>query len=315
MAEPTREELIAENVRLRARVEALEREIRRLQEKLEEVLRRSKRQAAPFAKDALKRKPKKPGRKAGKKHGRHGHRTRPPRIDEIYHANLPDACPDCGGGIKHTHTAEQYQVEIPREPIYRQFHVQVGQCTCCSRRVQGRHPLQTSDALGAAESQIGPQAQAAMVLLNKRSGLSHGKIQEVMKDLFGISLSRGGVCQVVLRTGEKLQGTYEHIGQAVRACELVCPDETGWRVGGKSAWLHAAATPEATWYRITVGRGGDILEELLGIDWHGSMAGLPTTASRTPFINNVCFTSKRELRRSLKPRSGPRGSFRSACSI
>jgi hypothetical protein len=42
--------------------------------------------------------------------------------------------------------------------------------------VQGRHPLQTSEALGAAAAQLGPDAQAAVVELNKQSGLSHGKV-------------------------------------------------------------------------------------------------------------------------------------------
>jgi transposase len=39
--------------------------------------------------------------------------------------------------------------------------------------------LQTSDALGAAASQVGPDAQAAIGLLNKTFGLSHGKVAQV----------------------------------------------------------------------------------------------------------------------------------------
>ena len=42
------------------------------------------------------------------------------------------------------------------------------------RGVQGRHPLQTSDALGAAATQRGAAAQAAVVELDKQAGLSHG---------------------------------------------------------------------------------------------------------------------------------------------
>jgi hypothetical protein len=48
------------------------------------------------------------------------------------------------------HRGQQFQVEIPRRPIHRQFNIHVGQCQQCHLRVQGRHPLQTSDALGAA---------------------------------------------------------------------------------------------------------------------------------------------------------------------
>lgn len=112
---------------------------------------------------------------------------------------MPEACPDCGSPLDETHIAQQFQVEIPRKPIHRQFNIHVGQCHQCHRRVQGRHPLQTSDALGAAAAQLGPDAQAAVVELNKQGGLSHGKVTRCLKSLFGISLSRGGSVHTVLR--------------------------------------------------------------------------------------------------------------------
>lgn len=271
MAEKGYAELVAENERLHAHVATLEDKICRLEKALDEALRRSKRQAAPFSKGKLKAKPKRPGRKPGDQYGLPAQREPPPTIDEVHEAALPDFCPGCGGGIRETHVDHQYQTEIPRQPIHRRFNIHVGTCTGCGQCVRGRHQLQTSDAVGAAASQLGPLAQAAMVILNKRGGLSHGKVQSVMRDLFGVNVSRGGVCQAIARVGRKLEPAYQQIGEHVRTSALVCPDETGWRVGGKSAWLHAAATPEATWYRITVGRGGDVLEELLGSNWDGVM--------------------------------------------
>jgi hypothetical protein len=41
--------------------------------------------------------------------------------------------------------------------------------------------LQTSDALGAAAAQLGPDAQAAVVELNKHGGLSHGKVTRCLE--------------------------------------------------------------------------------------------------------------------------------------
>src|SRR5262249_42100444 len=122
--------------------------------------------------------PKKPGRKAGKAYGTKAHRQPPPldQLDETHEAPLPDACPDCGGPLDETHIAQQFQVEIPRKPIHPRFNIPVGQCRQCRRRVQGPHPLQTSDALGAAAAQLGPDAQAAVIELNKQGGLSHGKV-------------------------------------------------------------------------------------------------------------------------------------------
>jgi transposase len=128
---------------------------------------------------------------------------------------LPSACPDCGGPLDESHVAQQFQVEIPRTPIHRQFNVHVGQCSRCHRRVQGRHALQTSDALGAAVSQLGPDAQAAVVELNKQGGLSHGKVTQCLKSLFGIPLSRGGSVQTVLRAAARCEPAYEAIRQSV----------------------------------------------------------------------------------------------------
>jgi hypothetical protein len=70
------------------------------------------------------------------------------------------------GAGTETHVAQQFQVEIARKPIHRQFNIHVGQCRQCHRRVQGRHPLQTPDALGAA-AQLGPEAHAAVVHAQK----------------------------------------------------------------------------------------------------------------------------------------------------
>jgi transposase len=176
------------------RVAELEAQVERLTRLLEEQRRSGKRQAAPFRKGPPKPDPKRPGRKAGEQHGSHGNRPPPPpeQIDEVLEATRPDACPHCGG------TATQFQTEIPRRPIRRQFNIHVGCCDQCRRRIQGRHPLQTSDATGAAASQLGPDAQAAVVELNKEMGLPHGKIARAFDALFGIDLSRGAAHSAIL---------------------------------------------------------------------------------------------------------------------
>ncbi len=85
----------------------------------------------------------------------------------------------------------------------------VGRCRSCHRRVQGRHALQTSDALGAAASQLGPDAQAAVVELNKQAGLPHGKVSRALGRLFGISLTPGGSVHTVLRAARRCEPVYD----------------------------------------------------------------------------------------------------------
>jgi len=252
------------------RIAELEARVEKLERLIDELRRGGKRQAAPFSRGVPKASPKKPGRKKGDDYGTKAFRAIPAGIDEIHDAPLPDQCPRCGSRhVEHQRIEHQYQTEIPTRAIHRRFDVGVGRCAGCSARVQGRHPLQTSDALGCCASQLGADAQALIVHLNKRAGLSHAKIAELLKTCFGIELSRGGVCQVMMRAARRCQGTYERILAHVRVSEAVTPDETGWRIGGVSAWLHAAATDEAVAYLIHRRRGFEATRELMGDDYSG----------------------------------------------
>jgi transposase len=256
---------------LQRRVAQLEAHLEHLTHRLEKQQRAGKRQAAPFAKGPPKPQPKKPGRKPGAAYGTKAHRPPPEHIDETHEAPLPDACPDCGGAIDETDIDQQYQVEIPRQPICRQFNIHIGCCRHCRRRIQGRHPLQTSDALGAAASQLGPDAQAAVVELNKQAGLPHGKVSRVLGSLFGISLTPGGSTHVILRAARRCAGVYADLCQTIAAAPWNVLDETGWHVGGLPAWLHTLVSPTATVYVIDPTRSGAVAERLLGLDYAGVM--------------------------------------------
>jgi transposase len=266
--------LRAEISSLRAMVDSLRATVEKLTAALEAAQRAGKRQAAPFRKgDGPIVAPKKPGRKKGRRHGRHEHRAvpAPQEIDERYEAPLPDRCPKCGGRrLEETRTAPQYQTEIPRRPIHREFTIHFGQCQDCGRRVQGRHPLQTSDAVGAAGCQLGPEAQATFVILNKGLGLSHGKCRRLFRDLFGITIARATSVRSLLRTEMRVEPAYQQLRVVIRQSNQVVPDETGWRVAGHSAWLHVFVTPTATCYDIG-DRSGDVAEQLLGRDWSGTL--------------------------------------------
>jgi len=270
MASPSYEQLLAENEGLRQRVAQLEAQVRQLTAQLQEALRAHKRQAAPFSKGPPKDPPQAPGRKSGPDYGPKAHRpipNRPP--DEVIDVPLPEVCPDCGGPTVEDGQARQYQTEIPRRPILRRFDLHLGHCRHCGRRIQPRHRLQTSDALGAAASQLGPDAQAAIIHLNKHAGLSHGKIADYFRALFGIAVTASGVCQVLLRAGRRGEGLYNRLADSLPQARWVVPDETGWRIGGKLAWLHGFVTRCVTVYHITRSRGYEVAEGFLGWRYAG----------------------------------------------
>lgn len=271
------EELRRENERLRedmrrSEIERnrLRRENERLKEELEMARRRATRQAAPFSRGLPKEHPARPGRKPGRAYGRRAHRPRPPHSDLTHDAPLPGACPDCGGAIVRRRVVSQYQEDLPvQRPVVHEFRVAVGRCRRCHRRVQGRHPLQTSDALGAAAAHLGPQAVALAVILNKQCGLSFGRIVQLLRDRFALTVTRGGLVHAVQRAARQTQPTYDALCAQVRGSPVVTPDETGWKVGGHPSWLWAFATPTTTTYAIADGRGFAQAARMLGADYAG----------------------------------------------
>lgn len=231
------------------------RQSERLKEQLDAARRAGARQAAPFAKRRTQGQGKRPGRRAGRAYGRRARRPTPARVDERYAAALPPACPDCGGHLQRTRVATQYQEELPPvRPIVRRFDVHIGWCRQCRRRVQGRHPLQASDALGAAHVHLGPGAVSFVVLLHTHFGVPLAKIATVLRERFGLTVTPGGVAQILHRAARQATPTYEALCAQVRGSPVVTPDETGWRVGAVSHWLWAFATPDTTVYAIRRGR-------------------------------------------------------------
>jgi transposase len=297
---------------LRAEVAELRRQLAAVTRRLAEIERAGKRQAAPFRKGPPKPDPKPPGRKPGDAHGRHGHRPPPPEpIAECHEAPLPAACPHCRGHLVETDIAEQFQTEIPRQPLIRKFRVHVGHCQDCGRRTQGRHALQTSDALGAAASQIGPDAQAAAAILHTRYGLSHGKVQAVFDALFGITLTRGASAQIGLRAAVRLEPDYRLILADLRDSERIAADETGWREGGHPAWLHVWVGERATGYAIDSKRCADALERVIGRDFAGVLShdGYATYDRFREAIHQSCVAHVLRRARDLLDRA-TRGAVR-----
>jgi transposase len=262
-----------ENQRLRERLEAererLQQEIERLKRELEQARRASKRQAAPFSKGEPKAEPKRPGRKAGSDYGRHGYRPIPSQVNETIIVPLPKSCPACGGRCTHEEWADQYQTEIVRQTRVTRFRVALGHCQDCGSRVQGRHANQTSDALGAAASQLGPEAVSLATVLNKQLGLPFGKTAAVLEQGFGLKVTRGALSQALARAGKRCESTYESLIGQVRTSPSVTVDETGWKVAGRLQWLWAHVTQDVTVYAILPGRGYEEAAVVLGDDFDG----------------------------------------------
>src|SRR5262249_58677203 len=97
------------------------------------------------------------------------------------------------------------------------FRVSVARCRAWFRRVQGRHPEQTSDALGAAAVQFGPRLLGLAADLKHRLGVSYRKGSSLLLTLTGLV-----VCSAALvRSGHRLRRlgppSYDRLVAAARA--------------------------------------------------------------------------------------------------
>src|SRR5579884_994854 len=263
------ERLQQDNERLKRQNQRLQQDNERLRRELEAALRASRRQAAPHSRGRPKDKPERPGRKPGRRYGRQACRPVPPRVDEQFAVPLPERCPHCGGGVEPETCETQYQEEIVRRTLVRRFDIEVGRCRDCRRRVQGRHGLQTSDAVGVGGVQLGPEALTLAAILNKQMGLSLGHTQRVLSYGFGLTVSRAGLYRALARMAGRAEPTYEGLLEAARQAPANGMDETGWKVGGWLQWLHVAVSAQVTVYAILPGRGFEQARLLLGADYQG----------------------------------------------
>jgi transposase len=217
---------------LREENERLRREIERLRGELDSATRATKRQAAPFSR-----------------------RARPSQVDEVKAAPLPARC-SCGGCVQWDRTAAQYQEDIECRTVTRRFDVAIGRCLACRKRVQGRRPEQTSDALAAAAVQIGPRTMALAAVMTKQMGLSLDNARQMLEQGCGLTVNRSTLSQALSRMADKAEPTYEDLLNRARQSVVNAMDETGWRVGGWAHWTHVAVGEQATVYKIRAVRDG-----------------------------------------------------------
>ena len=250
-----------------------DRRIAELEHQLEEARRAGKRQAAPFSRGEPKKDPKRPGRKPGSRYGRQAVRPIPGRIDETFRTPCPRRCP-CGGRVRPRGESKVYEVDIPPiQPRVREFVNGNGECLRCGKRVWARHPLQTSEARGrVGQVHIGPVAIGLAAHLKALGGISHEKIQLLMDHVLGLKLARSTLCRALARLARKAEPTYQGLIEQIRGSPVVYPDETGWKVAGRKAWLWAFTNLKLTVYSVLRGRGYAEAASILGEEYSGILA-------------------------------------------
>jgi transposase len=275
-------ELTARQERQIARLEA---RIERLEERLRENSRnsskppssdppktRQQRRAEARAKAKELFRADRERRKAGGQPGHRGsgRKLRPEdQVDEIVD-HYPESCRGCG----HRFTDDErrparrfgrHQVaELPEIAVVVLEHrTHRLRCPGCRAKTTAELPAEFPG------SAFGPRLQAAVVTMSARNRISRRDMAELAGDLFGLSLSTGGVDAVCQRASAALEGPHERLASSVLGSPALNVDETGWRTAGEGRALWTATTPAAAIFRVAEDRHRDRLCELIGEDFSG----------------------------------------------
>src|ERR1035438_9524654 len=265
LAELTREELVA-IILHQGQL------IAELQKRIEELLRKDRRQASPFSRNNPKADPKPPGRRAGE--GSFTRRPSPPEepTDRQIQAAAPRQCPHCGGGLDLERTDEATVLDIPSnvKPVITRYSVPVCRCRKCGKQVRGQAPGLAPDQMGATAHRLGPEAMTAAHDLHYGLGIPVRKVPRVLMALTGVRVTASAITQNAMKRSEGAVGAaYETLRHQMRECAAVHTDDTGWRVGGRNAYLMGFDSDRAAVYQIRTQHRNKEVQEIIPADYGG----------------------------------------------
>jgi transposase len=121
---------------------------------------------------------------------------------------------------------------------------------CVARRRGGRSPRGLT-----APVQYGTRIAAFVLYLLHYQLLPEKRLAVLMADLFGVKLVTATIARISQDCAERFQDFTEALRDHVAAAPVKHMDETGFRIGGKTQWLHIASTAWLTFYRTAAKRG------------------------------------------------------------
>ena len=247
--------------------------IEELHKLVEELRRKSHQQATPFSKNQPKANPKPPGRKQGQ--GVFTNRQAPPEqaTDINVEATMPEQCPDCGGAVEWLRTDTATTADIPQrtEPVVTRYSVPVCRCRQCGKTVRGKAPGLAGDQAGATAHRVGPVAMAAAQALHYGTGIPGRKVPEVLSALTGLEVTASAITQDAMKQSAKgaVGEAYENLRERMHESPVVHTDDTGWRIGGKSAFLMGFVSDQVAVFQIRYQHRNQEVREIIPANFAG----------------------------------------------
>ncbi|AHE66890.1 transposase-like protein [Legionella oakridgensis ATCC 33761 = DSM 21215] len=175
-------------------------------------------------------------------------------------------CPDCYGSLVSTPVigiVKRQVFDIPPPKIEVTEHqAEVKYCECCNKTITAAFPAGV-----LAPVQYGEVIRSWSVYYQYQHFIPEDRLQQLFYDLYGIQLAtatRTGYNRIAFDT---LASFEESVLSAVKTAAVKNLDETGFRVAGKTQWLHVASIKTATYYHISPKRKS-LLDGLSGTVIH-----------------------------------------------
>ena len=269
-SEPSKEELIALIAAQRAELAALKAQIAELERRLG---LNSSNSGKPPSSDGLK-KPARvkslrehSGNKPGGQKGHKGETLRQVADPDQVIDHYPPACATCGVGLDPqtsvSHSARQvFDLPEPQPLVVTEHRAHDCQCAACGTKTRGLFP----DGVNAPV-QYGIRIQSFVIYLLHYQLLPEARLAELLADLFGVKLAAATIATMSRTCAERLRSFAETVRDLVAGAPVKHMDETGFRIGGKTQWLHVASTALLTFYRVCA-RRGSLLANVAGIVVH-----------------------------------------------
>jgi transposase len=201
----------------------------------------------------------KPG---GAKPGHEGHsRIISATPDEVVE-HRPDRCSCCSAVLMADLPGETIsiheQIDLPEiTPHVTQHRRLAVRCPACGKRAVAPVP----DA--AKGTPFGPRLHAVATYLKTFQALSYERLQAALADVFGLTLSQGGLMNLLQRAqGRFAEGRAKAVA-ALRQAAVVASDETGVRIEGSNAYHWVFRCAEAVVHHASPTRGAIVVRTVM----------------------------------------------------
>jgi transposase len=201
----------------------------------------------------------KPG---GAKPGHEGHsRIISATPDEVVE-HRPDRCSCCSAVLIANLPGETIsiheQIDLPEITPHVTQHWRLAvRCPACGKRAVAPVP----DA--AKGTPFGPRLHAVATYLKTFQALSYERLQAALADLFALTLSQGGLMNMLRRAqGRFAEGRAKAVA-ALRQAAVVASDETGVRIEGSNAYHWVFRCSEAVVHHASPTRGAIVVRTMM----------------------------------------------------